>query len=207
MILQITPSSVPISALPPLLRLPAELRNNIYEYALGRPEFQVTCKLDMIIRNASPSLALLRACRQTHIETTSLFWSISTFDCHLGLQYMRLWLETQSLSRQAAISSVKVRFMTDLEWDLDDTLSMWSLDRDGLLQSLQCCDLPGLKRIYVDVHVISCNYHYAVMWDWNGQKLARATDKLFGELKSQVEAVFDEVVATFGMTTTGTRQV
>ena len=71
----------------PLLRLPAEIRNAIYHYALGGNN--VPCHdLDMFkdpvgdwtpTRPVSNLTTITRACRQTHAESALLFFKINQF--------------------------------------------------------------------------------------------------------------------------------
>jgi hypothetical protein len=190
---------------PLLLRLPAELRNTIYEHALGHPEYEITSSLNTITKIASPSLGLLRTCRQIHNETVSLFWVSSTFDCHHGLRYLHMWLETQSFDRQAVVSSIRLGFYIELQWGVSETLTVADLDHASMQQELQSCELPGLKRVHANLHVVSWDYDYAMMEDWSGEKLAMATEKLFVVLKNYVEGICDGVEATFDMDTSSTQ--
>ncbi|KXT01876.1 hypothetical protein AC578_2158 [Pseudocercospora eumusae] len=65
-----------------LLRLPAELRNNIYRYAL-------ISKSGIVIKDAAGEVhnppALLRVCRQINKEAESIFWAENSF--RLSLRY------------------------------------------------------------------------------------------------------------------------
>ncbi|KAF2833656.1 hypothetical protein CC86DRAFT_461962 [Ophiobolus disseminans] len=74
----------------PLLRLPAELRNSIYQYALSSSKVVVHLPLgDPLYRGSRlpVSLRFLTTCRQIYHETRDIFWASATFEfrdhCHL----------------------------------------------------------------------------------------------------------------------------
>ncbi|KAI4907571.1 hypothetical protein J4E90_009600 [Alternaria incomplexa] len=67
----------------PLLRLPAELRNLIYRYALGDRTLILSTIDDETLRlyqRDIPAFALLALCKQIHSETVLLPYSLNTFD-------------------------------------------------------------------------------------------------------------------------------
>lgn len=70
----------------PLLRLPAELRNRVYEYVLYKGTYwfnrerATTSKRPIeIVPRIANRLSLLRVCRQTYAETALLPFSLNTF--------------------------------------------------------------------------------------------------------------------------------
>jgi hypothetical protein len=64
----------------PLLRLPSELRNRVYEYALGGDCEPFTIKASPIDFPMTlldlPALSLLRSCRQIYHETANLPYTL-----------------------------------------------------------------------------------------------------------------------------------
>ncbi|KAH4611199.1 hypothetical protein HBI25_120090 [Parastagonospora nodorum] len=74
----------------PLLRLPAELRIKIWEYALGGKEFRVFyVNSRESLFKTKPSegnnvFALLRVCRQIYSETAPLSFAVNSFSIKLG---------------------------------------------------------------------------------------------------------------------------
>ncbi|CAN9339028.1 unnamed protein product [Alternaria sp. RS040] len=70
----------------PLLRLPAELRNRVYEYALGGHEIWVTTpipetktKIYLDRWGDVPAFTLLKVCSQIYAEAALLPYSLNTF--------------------------------------------------------------------------------------------------------------------------------
>lgn len=67
----------------PLGRLPAELRNHIWELALYQRDGNfielTSMKFTRLFRSTRHPLGLLRACRATYIECRAMFYAINTF--------------------------------------------------------------------------------------------------------------------------------
>jgi hypothetical protein len=93
----------------PLLRLPAEIRNQIYEYVMCGQ----TIDLDVL---PPPNLfSLPRTCRQIYHETELLLYSGNTFRTRDLI--LLEWLADRSARQLAAIQSVQYVFKLSLEWD------------------------------------------------------------------------------------------
>jgi hypothetical protein len=73
----------------PLLRLPAELRNRIYELSLENTTTRISCFTGMAITtpDCCHTVALRQSCEQIRFETRAIFFSHCTFDLtELSLQ-------------------------------------------------------------------------------------------------------------------------
>jgi hypothetical protein len=84
----------------PLLRLPAEIRNQIYEY--------VMCNQTIAINARPPRsvFSLPRTCRQIYHETELLFYSGNMFQTREDI-VLKEWLAARSARQLAAIQSVQ----------------------------------------------------------------------------------------------------
>jgi hypothetical protein len=143
----------------PLLRLPAELRNQIFEYALhehtGRT-FQVDKRNihegRFLKKPAFNALDLLQVSRQVYAETAALPVRRNTYFFVQQPNDTRFF-NGLSTVHKAAITSVKLEFVRyDLEklwlWDID----VWSGFNSPEFAFLE--SLPGLRIVHVNVVTI-----------------------------------------------------
>ena len=107
----------------PLLSLPAELRNRIYELAVVEPDliklmgFRGVGKFE--IRVAQP--ALTRACRQLRRECLALFYEANIFlgECHSTCQakatpeYIDQWVEAIGAENRNSLKHLYLHFYPD----------------------------------------------------------------------------------------------
>lgn len=130
----------------PLLRLPAELRNQIFQYALGcktwtflvRESHQQTVYVPSRLEHA---LALLAVCRQIYAETALLPFSLDTFsfDHYTDLQW---WLKAQRPAQSDVVSTISIHHRLYLYGILAE-LYDWRL---GKWESSR---LPALRVVHV----------------------------------------------------------
>jgi hypothetical protein len=133
----------------PLLRLPPELRDRIWGFAIGAhvlrvvytnsPANKTVVKIQPPFKENRNTLALLRTCRQIYSETALLPYKSSTYSCDLwqplshGLRHMKRF-------QRAQIEDLQVEL--DLPWSRNPVR----------IQEL-CVDklaiLPGLKRVRI----------------------------------------------------------
>ncbi|KAF2831490.1 hypothetical protein CC86DRAFT_402011 [Ophiobolus disseminans] len=92
-----------------LLRLPAELRNRIYELALNQGNIQLFPGIQADSRpEDKPELALLRTCRQILSEASPIFYSINTFEFEFTFHILRFALSLTEQNRQV-IRSIRLQ--------------------------------------------------------------------------------------------------
>ncbi|USP77115.1 hypothetical protein yc1106_04389 [Curvularia clavata] len=97
----------------PLLRLPAELRNKIFAYALGGRtfRFKTTGNYPWYIKNVTKykhALALLQVCRQIYAETALLPFSTNTFSAS-RLYVLEEWAESLHSARAQSIKWIRLK--------------------------------------------------------------------------------------------------
>lgn len=138
----------------PLLRLPAEIRNSIYEYVLGGQIIDIHADVDYpcgmpelvpemrlgLSPNVSPRyhqkhpLALLEACHQIHSEAAPILFSTAVFN-YGGHVDIETWDATNDLPVQpTVVTALLIRTVDE----------MLKEDRINELKYF-----PALKRIYV----------------------------------------------------------
>jgi len=94
----------------PLLRLPAELRNLVYRYALGDRTLILSTrnrKTLRLRRRDTPAFSLLAVCTQIHSEAALLPYSLNTFDIALE-STANTFLATVPLAYVQAIKKLDV---------------------------------------------------------------------------------------------------
>jgi hypothetical protein len=80
----------------PLLRLPGEIKNQVYEYALGGKTWTIWRGQDDVCNKRKDALALLRVCRQLHADTAALPFKLSIF-AHNGDPFaFQRWLRRKA---------------------------------------------------------------------------------------------------------------
>ena len=134
----------------PLLRLPAEIRNMIYEYALGGYDMQAEgpgdfnsgfelCTMDNDGHrsfNVKHLTALTRTCRQIHTDTHLLFYQLNSFGSDHA-KTIRQFFDKFTYVQRATITTLVLTH--DLIEEIDD--DRWS-------EQMQK-DLVGVKKIVV----------------------------------------------------------
>ena len=161
------------------MRLPAELRNEIYRYVFSglniyvlihfrknyRIHFQTAFppKTNAWWNSSQTLLALTQTCRQTHSETSLYPFSLNVFD----VQYIDAFREfVRSLlpSQRSAIAAVTI----DIEYEGDlMSLARWgAIEWDESVTTLEQLitpvlnELPGLKQLTIEDH---SNYGIALL--------------------------------------------
>ena len=87
-----------------LLRLPAELRNQIYRYALGgRRVLLATTQPRLYPEEPIPNFALLRVCSQIHAEAALLLYSLNIFYFSTDASRTNAFLSSISTSKLGAL--------------------------------------------------------------------------------------------------------
>ena len=87
----------------PFLRLPAELRNIVYECTCQ----DITTVLKNIAGPKSSVPGVFIACKQTHYEGTDIYYRSTTFEFH-GINAACTWIKSMPQSRTALIKRVKI---------------------------------------------------------------------------------------------------
>lgn len=93
----------------PLLRLPAELRNLIYHYALGNCTLTLAAHHDRLCtyQNDMPAFPLLAVCTQIHTEAALLPYSLNTFN--IASDYtLRVFIATMPMKYVQAIKTLDI---------------------------------------------------------------------------------------------------
>ncbi|KAI4920603.1 hypothetical protein J4E85_009370 [Alternaria conjuncta] len=93
----------------PLLRLPAELRNLIYHYALGNSTVILAAHHDRLCtyQHDTPAFPLLAVCTQIHAEAALFLYSLNTFD--IASDYtLRVFLATMPMKYVQAIKTLDI---------------------------------------------------------------------------------------------------
>jgi hypothetical protein len=103
----------------PLLRLPAELRNQIFTLVLHHPQIDLfvsptTAKgTTTTMRASQPTrtncIGLLRTCRQTHAETSSLLYELNVFT-------IRATHATHLVAFLARRTAAQIDVMAEVQW-------------------------------------------------------------------------------------------
>jgi hypothetical protein len=171
----------------PFLRLPAEIRNMVYAYALGGNTWSIKTTQDVAgtaqvradngIKNA---LALLRVNRQIHAEACLFPYLYNTFaGVHNGHLYA--WVKSLTYAERTCIRAIKryqrgyvVRGLKDQSLTINPAFWMdvprivnWGLD--------------GLERIEVEVALRKWG------WDSDKEEIKRVVDEALVKLRTLVE--------------------
>ncbi|KAF2795811.1 hypothetical protein K505DRAFT_193235, partial [Melanomma pulvis-pyrius CBS 109.77] len=90
----------------PLLHLPAEIRNQIFEYALGGQTWKIGVLKGVGVTNKKKhALNLLGVCRQIYAETAIIPFQASTFKAS-NPRKLCTWLLAISPARREAITTI-----------------------------------------------------------------------------------------------------
>ncbi|KAH5129483.1 hypothetical protein HBI38_118350 [Parastagonospora nodorum] len=136
-----------------LLRLPAEIRNDIYAYTLSREVFQVHCWRrytpfsfeTRIIRKQKNFLALLAVCTQLYDETRLFPFMLNAFQFK-SQDAFHPWLIKFSSHQQEAIQEVHV-----VTWTARHMVEGEGWCSKPLKDVLPVATLRGLRRVLVEV--------------------------------------------------------
>lgn len=147
----------------PLLRLPAELRNSVYTYALGGHRISIGAPYSLdpgemtVIESddcqypASALLGLTLACRQTHAETRDQVFELNEFggrynkEHHSFAKTVDRFEECFTMDQRNAIKRVWIKF-GDLERFENTELEQILDSRQWILEIL-LHRIPGLEMV------------------------------------------------------------
>ncbi|KAF2270746.1 hypothetical protein CC78DRAFT_596414 [Lojkania enalia] len=140
----------------PLLRLPGELRNQIFEYVLDLGYELRTSNSYIKRRGMSPivhagkrnALSLLHVCRQLYDETTILPYTLNTFTFH-DLYDVDLWIRKTLPCQLETIKSVGIC----ASWAWSDALNYYDLDSQLISK------LPGLRKLKISINQFAWILH------------------------------------------------
>jgi hypothetical protein len=147
------------STISPLLRLPGEIRNRIWQYALGyhqidigyygfKRSWPIGPTLDVrSLRPAQhfprtfvrPNFALSRVCRQVYVESSAFIYTLNTFRFNNCTAIDR-WVKSLALGQKRLVASIDVP---------SDYMHKY---RHGLRKSF-FAKFANIKRVGVDEHV------------------------------------------------------
>jgi hypothetical protein len=159
----------------PLLRLPGEIRNKIYAYALDNVEYQLFKEVPrftapqqayVIARTTKPTrrplrhLALLGVCRQIHHEAELLPFHLTKL--HITSLASFRYFSAFTPKQRAAITKMHLC----LTWH--DTLHRWNELFKGDFEGRMLADLMlGVRTVVLHLHEPS---DYAgLAWGWSGE--------------------------------------
>ena len=163
----------------PLLSLPAELRNRIWEYAVQQPQpieiarRSISYKLSMSRCMKKPEelrvAALVKVCHQTHNECSQMLYALNTFlftihpGPHVRTQHDHTWiygrfLDTIGAPQKASLRRIQVNVKLPANFlfcqQTHDYLTALHERSAGIpLQSLRCTimDPPSPRSLEIDV--------------------------------------------------------
>jgi len=131
-------SSDPKGASPLVLRLPAELRNIVYDYVFGNSIYPLAGSHERLTKDA---LALLYVNRQLYTETALLPYCTGTFASE-ALNILREFIDRRTPAQLQAINSIQLR---TLNCQPLSTIE-WIFTR----QAFSCLKrMPGLSRVEI----------------------------------------------------------
>jgi len=124
----------------PLLRLPGEIRNHIYEHVLGQRTYALWVYSFKATYTHPNDLALLRVCRKVYDEAKLLPFSLNTF-CfpHFFKSYHTLMLGLDAAERQV-IHTVRITF--------------YLREAESLVADLHECRLDSLSQVFPAVRSV-----------------------------------------------------
>jgi hypothetical protein len=143
---------------PSFLRLPAELRNQIYTYILSGETFSIHCWrrytpfgfATRILRKRRLFLALLAVSRQLHSETRLLPFRLNTFRFK-SQDAFDSWLDKFASDQQEAIQNIRL-----VTWMARHMVEGQSWRSKPLEEVLPVVRLSGLKRVEIEVRMRDC---------------------------------------------------
>ena len=164
----------------PLLRLPAELRNLIYHYALGNCTLIVSTfnhRLCLYQRDI-PAFPLLVVCTQIHAEAAILPYSLNTFNIAFD-HSLDMFITTMPLAYRHAIKRLDI-----------GTWTVVDVPKETVCACLQ--RLRGLEEVIF-------NYHARRHWMFKGEceeaweKVVKLLRERVPEVRTSVRDLDDEV--------------
>jgi hypothetical protein len=198
----------------PLLRLPGELRNRIYEYALdgriwhigyrerdGCPRYHVGV---IKATEVSDACSLLRVCHQTHAEAHHLPLSLITYNS-LYAHYLRAWFADRG-SRMASAATIPSLQACYFEGWFNASYSsfglLWWQDEDLCFTNLPC--LRSIELVVDFRSWVNEEISAADSLGYNPTDLEYAElHKSFIAFKTHVEALNPGVTCTVNAADTG----
>lgn len=130
----------------PLLRLPAEIRNMIWNYAVGGLKIMIRdreafanmspyerAKDHQYHAALNPYIQLHKVCKQTHAEVAPLIYTLNTFCCYY-LEPFDKWMKNRSSRQMQLVTSVRV------------PIQYFRLYSQGFRDNF-CERFPNLKRL------------------------------------------------------------
>ncbi|KAF1936746.1 hypothetical protein EJ02DRAFT_459276 [Clathrospora elynae] len=184
----------------PLLRLPPELRNMIYEYVLSGLTFQMH---HIKVRQDRRALAIVSVCRQTHADTCVLLYKLGTFSFDrlslhpdTKLPCLKHFLARRTLVQREAIQTISLLAAQPVgsssETSLEPGVGLAAQNFD-ILKSL-----PNLKRVNMfilfELTIDAFRYHFLPtvterqFLDWVMRKLNPTRDALHSLVHLMVPA-------------------
>jgi hypothetical protein len=174
----------------PLLKLPAELRNQIYGYAL----YEGTLVLTLGVRKGNGNeircftlgltngwphlLALLQVCSQTHAESQFLPFSLNNFRLQLGSKCLYSTLQAM-ITQFSPMQRANITRM-ELATSLDSTATNYLIYRFMVERNARGISFSDLLPRVKSVILHNCEHHY-----WGRD------EKAVGHQKAEVKAWYD----------------
>lgn len=164
----LTPRRIRNNESSPLLRLPPEMRNLIFRYALGGKKFLISrvgrkeqyLHVTTVGGESTNHFSLLRVCRQIYAETVLLPFTLSTFTFSDSwsprlTNALGAWMQLRLPIERGSVTTIEFRFSGAAGHEAPTVESLRSLRYviDYRLQTLKVPQLPGLKRVQVEWHV------------------------------------------------------
>ena len=150
----LTEASIKQNAQTALLRLPGEIRNRIWEFAIGSQiyfvgDYRYESGEDIRVtrhKNGLSSVALLRVCRQIYSEAALLPYQLGVF----GFENIETFDWVRKLPKAGMANLTEVR----INWDTWEFVTYHEYSAPELASK----SLPGLRRVVVVLD--------SAPWDW-----------------------------------------
>jgi len=187
-----------------LLRLPAEIRNEIYAHALSGEIFEIHCWrrytpfsfVTRIIRKQKNFLALMAVCTQLHEETRLLPFMLNAFQFK-SQDAFQPWLNKFRPDQQEAIQEVHV-----VTWMARHMVEGEGWCSKALNDVLPVAALRGLKRVLVEARhngrTLECPREVCVGCELHGGDVAleeKRCEQWLSECIEGVQVTFERVMA------------
>jgi hypothetical protein len=177
------------------LRLPAELRNQIYTYVIGGETFDIYCWrrytpygfATRILRKRRAFLALLAVCRQLYSETRLLPFRLNAFRFK-SQDAFHSWLDKFALDQREAIQNVSL-----VTWMARHMVEGEGWRSKPLHEVLPVFRLPGLSKVEIEVRsngrVRDCAKDGCIACEQHGDAVELEEERLRRWLISCIEGV------------------